>query len=100
MKSTDATKRVAREIEAAAEALGFPRRVSTARLSAEVARYCPSSGKSSRDFEAEPARFRAVCSLFFLVEAAEQLDHKVAALRREVVERATRTRKLVARAAA
>jgi len=100
MKSTDATKRVAREIEAAAEALGFPRRVSTAKIGQELARYCPSNGKAALDFEAEPARFRAVCSLFFLVEAAEQLDHKVAALRREVVERATRTRKLVARAAA
>lgn len=86
---------IRREVEAAAVALGFPRRVSCARVGRELARYCPRSGKPELDNKAEPARFRAVGELFILMLVARDLDGKIAKLKRDLIERAARVRKLV-----
>ena len=83
------------EIEAAAVALGFPVRVSLARVARELARYCPRTGKPELDDKAEPARFQAVGELYILMIVARDLDREIAKLRRDVSERAVRVRKLI-----
>jgi hypothetical protein len=83
------------EIEAAAAALGFSRRVSFARLERELARYCPRRGEPELDYAAEPARFRMVAELVLLTLAVHNLDAEIAKLRKDVSARAVRVRKLV-----
>lgn len=102
MKSGRSMKQVQREIEAAAVALGFSRRVSYARVEREIGRYCPRQpGKEAElDYEADRPRFLAVASLCLLMEAARKLDRKIATLRKQLGERLVRTRKLVAKVAA
>src|ERR1700693_3946353 len=85
---------IQREIDDAAVTL-FSRRVSLARVGRELARYCPLTGKSELGSKAEPARFQAVGELFFLLQAARNLDGEMAKLRQDVRARAARVRKLV-----
>ncbi len=87
------TKKTAREIEAAAIALGFPRQVSRDQVERELAR---AAGARKVD----RPRFLALASLCLLMEAAEQLDGKVAALRGDLLDRGRRTRELVGKVAA
>jgi len=94
-------EKVAGEIETAAEALGFRRRGLYVRVAEEVSRYCPRSGRPSLSTEgAARARFLAVTNLHLLMMAERNIDQEIGRLRKDLVERAKRTRKLVARAAA
>jgi hypothetical protein len=91
-------KKVVREIEAAAVALGFPRWVSYSQVERELGRYCPRRpGKAELNSEADRPRFLAVAGLCLLMDAA---GNRTAALRREISELMKRTRELVAKAAA
>jgi hypothetical protein len=89
-------KKVASEIDTAAAALGFPRRVSFARVVREVNRY---GGTAELDLLEDRPRFRAVAALCNLIEKSRKLDRRIAAarikLRREVIEQAELTRKRV-----
>jgi len=96
MELSKGTKKIGREIEAAAVALGFPRQVSCARVERELARYCPKRyGTAELDCIADRPRFRAVAALWRLMEAVQNLDRRIASLRREVIEESERTRELV-----
>jgi hypothetical protein len=99
MKCSGVTKKMEREIEAAAVALGFSRRVSQARVGRELARYAPRRpGRADLDCEADRPRFLAVASLCLLMDAAQRRDREIARLRKQLVERVARMRGL-ARAA-
>jgi hypothetical protein len=50
--------------------------------------------------EADYARFRAVASLACLIDVVRNVDRKISAIRKDVVERTKRTRKLIAKVAA
>jgi hypothetical protein len=92
MKSSGMTKKVAQEIEVAAEALGFPRRVSQARVERELGRYAPRRpGRADLDCGDRP-RFLAVASLCLLMDAAQRRDREIAKLRRQLGERVERLR--------
>ncbi len=82
-----ATKKVQREIEAAAVALGFPRKVSFSRVEREM---------KELDYKAERARFHAVTALYFLMDAARNLDRKIAKLEEDLSDRVARAREMVA----
>ena len=92
MKASGMTKKMEREIEAAAEALGFPRRVSRARIERELGRYAPRRGSADLDCEADRPRFLAVASLCLLMDAAQRHDREVAKLRKQLSERVARVR--------
>jgi hypothetical protein len=85
---------VQREIETAAVVLGFPRRVSLARVGRELERYCPRTGKPELDSKDAPTRFRAVGELFILMIVARDLDGEIEKLKKDVCKRAVRVRKL------
>lgn len=100
MQSSGATIKVEREIEAAAVALGFSRRVSQARVEKEMARYAPRRGTADLDYQVDRPRFQAVVALFFLMDSARNLDREIARFRRDLSERVSRVRVLVAKVAA
>jgi hypothetical protein len=72
-------KSIQREIEAAAVALGFPRRVSYATVKREMDRY----GRELDVINDHP-RFRLVAALWRLMAASRNLDRRIAAARRRV----------------
>ena len=76
-------KSIQREIEAAAVALGFPRRVSFARVQREFNRY---GGTRELDLLADRPRFWAIGALLTLMAKYRSLDRRIAAVRRQVVE--------------
>jgi hypothetical protein len=88
--------KIQREIEAAAVALGFPRRVSFARVVREFNRY---GGTRELDLLADRPRYRLVAALFTLMERSRNLDRRIAVarreLRRDVIEQGEWTRKCV-----
>jgi hypothetical protein len=88
--------KIQREIEAAAVALGFPRRVSFARVLREFNRY---GGTRELDLLADRPRYRLVAALFTLMERSRNLDRRIAVarreLRRDVIEQGEWTRKCV-----
>jgi hypothetical protein len=88
--------KIQREIEAAAVALGFPRRVSFARVVREFNRY---GGTRELDLLADRPRYRVVAALFTLMERSRNLDRRIAVarreLRRDVIEQGEWTRKCV-----
>jgi hypothetical protein len=80
-------KKIRHEIEAAAMALGFPRRISYARVRREFWRYTPRlDGMAELDLRADRPRFRAVAALYRLMEKFRNLDRRIAAARRQVVK--------------
>lgn len=102
MKMMQVRKRaIHRDIEAAAAALGFPRRVSFARVVRELNRY---TGRVPElDLLADRPRFRAVAALYGLMDASRNLDRRIAAARRRaaaelrsrVIEQGKRTRQRI-----
>jgi hypothetical protein len=56
-------------------------------------------GMNAPDYEANYDRFCAVASLACLIDAVRNMDRRIAGIRKDVVERARRTRKLVAKVA-
>jgi hypothetical protein len=101
-------EKVKREIEAAAVRLGFRRRVSYPGVLRELQR-CFSiveskhNGRTPKgsemtdlDYKTNYARFCAVASLACLIDAVRNVDRKISTIRKDAVECAKRTRKLVA----
>jgi hypothetical protein len=88
--------KIQREIEAAAVALGLPRRVPFARVVREFNRY---GGTRELDLLADRPRYRVVAALFTLMERSRNLDRRIAVarreLRRDVIEQGEWTRKCV-----
>src|SRR5258708_20412254 len=83
---------IQREIDAAAVALGFPRRASLGRVERELARYCPRTGKPELDFKDAPARFQAGGQLFILMLLSRDPDDSTANLKKAMFRRAARVR--------
>ena len=95
MKASGMTKKMEREIEAAAEALGFPRRVSQARVERELSDTRRGVREAADlDCEADRPRFLAVASLCLLMDAAQRHDREVVRLRKELSARVARMRGL------
>lgn len=88
MQVTKRAKEIKHTIETAAVELGFPRRVSYARIAREAARYWPRRGANTQLVVQDRRRALAVASLFLLMDLARSLD-------RDLNRCARRTRKLV-----
>lgn len=94
MQSSKAMKRVEKEIEAAAVALGFPRRVSPERVEREaVVVQRKNTTRALLKPSRERDRFLALTNLFLLMDQARELPD-------ELLERGKLVRKLVGKVAA
>jgi hypothetical protein len=89
----------AREIERAAVALGFPRRVSYAQIGREFAVYVPQRNGTGKPFDGEHhARFQAVAKLYLLMGAVREVDRVISKEQKYISELTRLTRKYAAQA--
>jgi hypothetical protein len=93
---------VQREIEAAAVALGLPRRVSPRRVERECFALQKRLNETKTMFKPgkEYDRFLALANLFLLMDLAGGLESTIEALQSDLVKRSKHVRELAAKAAA